>query len=132
MTRIHPRLSGLRILAATEMEELAKGMGLPSGLFEALRQGHDVGHFVTQLDVVPDDTGLLSTQTGHHGAAARIAYGILHIGVLKGGATRSEAIQMRGLHDLLREGAAEVAQVIGHDEQDIGLTREGAPKGTES
>jgi hypothetical protein len=103
------------------MVELAKRMGLPAGVFAKLRQRDDVGHPLAQAGVIVGDAGLLRPQPGHHGTAAGIADRVLHIGAFERDAARPQAVQVRHLHEVSRERTAIVAQVIGHEEQDIGL-----------
>ncbi len=103
------------------MENLAEGVALPARVFAKLRHRDDVGLLLPKRLIVSRDARLLGAQAGEHGAATRIADRILHIGTLKGGATGAEPVEVRGPHGGLCESAAEVAEVVRHDEQDVGL-----------
>jgi hypothetical protein len=127
--RVHPALLRFHILAAAEMVELSKRMRLPTGVFAELRQRHDLRHLLPQRNVIAHDARLLRPQSGHHAAATRIAHRILHIRPLKRRAPSPQPVEVRRLHDLLRERPAKVPQIIRHDEQDIRL-REGSEQRT--
>lgn len=122
---VHPALLRFHILAAAEVVELSKRMRLPTGVFAELRQRHHIRHLLPQRKVIAHDARLLRPQTGHHAAATRIAHRILHIGPLKRRAASPQPVEVRRLHDLLREGPAKVPQIVRHDQQDIRLRQGG-------
>ncbi len=119
--RVHPALLRFRILAAAEMVELSKRMRLPACVFAELRQRHDLRHRFAQRNVISHDARLLRPQSGHHAAAARIAHRILHIRPLKRRAASPQPVEVRRLHEVLRERPAKVPQIIRRDEQHVGL-----------
>jgi CubicO group peptidase (beta-lactamase class C family) len=90
------------------MIKLSKRMRLPASVFAELRQRHDIRHHLPQWNVIADDARLLRPQSGHHAAAARIADRILHIRPLKSRAASSQPVEVRRLHDILRERPAKV------------------------
>lgn len=92
---------------------------------EELRQGDDVGHFLTEERSVAGDAVLLRARAGEHRSAARIANGILHVGAIEADAARGEAVEVGRLGLRVTVAAHRRPEVIGHDEEDVVARRGG-------
>ena len=107
----------------------------PALLRERLAPALELGRKIT--DVIRRRLERPRVATGEHRNAAGIAHRILREGPLETHPARREPVEIRRLHHLARERPAEVAQVVGHDEEDVGLpfrlrlSRRGRPRKTQ-
>ena len=104
------RLGGLpghrpaRGVVVTAMEDLAHALAVIAVVLEILRDGHGVRQGGAEMRLEIPDPGGVRTTAGHQRGARRAAHGLLAVSPVEGRPARADAIQIRGLDDVVPRG----------------------------
>ncbi len=92
-----PRHGPARGIVEAAMEDLAHGLAMVAVILEMVRDRDGVGEGLAEMRLKVPHAGGVRTTAGHERGARRAAHGLLAIGAVEGGATGSDAIEVRGL-----------------------------------